>query len=165
MKGIIIYQTVYGSTRQYGEWISEKSGYKLVSYDKVKIDDLEQADTIIIGSYIFADRIKITNWVKKRKDLLDGKCIKLFTTSGAKKSDPKLLEIFLRDFKDLLEYDIEYYPFGGRQIFSKLNGKDKFLMKLAAKMQKDPKIGKKMLEDVDNFDISCAKALVESIGA
>ena len=46
---IIVYESKYGSTKKYAEWLSEELSCDLVEKKKTNIDELLNYDTIIYG--------------------------------------------------------------------------------------------------------------------
>lgn len=50
MKGIILYQSKYGATKRYADWISEETGFDRIETKKAKIETVEQYETIILGA-------------------------------------------------------------------------------------------------------------------
>ena len=66
MKGIIIYQSNYGSTKQYAQWLNEETGFEMRELKKVKKWDIEESDTIILGSPIFAGAPLNKKWIVKK---------------------------------------------------------------------------------------------------
>ena len=45
-KGIIIYQSKYGATRKYAEWLKEATGFDLAETKKADADMLSGCDTV-----------------------------------------------------------------------------------------------------------------------
>ncbi|MDD6639247.1 MAG: flavodoxin domain-containing protein [Lachnospiraceae bacterium] len=48
-KGIILYQSKYGATKKYAEWLQDKTGYDCVETKKASITQLHDYDTIVLG--------------------------------------------------------------------------------------------------------------------
>jgi flavodoxin len=96
-KTAIIYYSKYGTTRQYAEWIAEKTGAQLFDARKFKKKDLAAYDTIVYGGGIYAGGIKgidlITkNWYKG----LDEKNVIVFAvgiTVGSEACRQQCLEV------------------------------------------------------------------------
>ena len=57
MSGIILYQSKYGATKKYAEWISEETGFSCVETKKAKIEEVKTYDTIVLGGGIYAGGI------------------------------------------------------------------------------------------------------------
>ncbi len=56
-KGIILYQSKYGSTRKYGEWLREETGYACAETRYTNVKLLQEYDTIILGGGVYASGI------------------------------------------------------------------------------------------------------------
>ncbi|MBB6479746.1 flavodoxin domain-containing protein [Spirochaeta isovalerica] len=161
MKGIIIYKSNYGSTEQYARWIGETTGFKAINVKDVKKSDITDSDAVVFGCPNIAGKPLLAKWIEKRKDLLSGKKLALFTTSGADAKDPVLQKGFEAGFSPELRKELKYFPQNGRMIFSELSGMHKFLMRLGQKMVKDPAEKEEMVRDKDNMDRSGLKDLLE----
>ena len=113
MKGIVLYVSTYGSTRQYAQWISEETGFPLIDLGKVKKPDLSGYDLVVIGGWINAMRLQNRGWIKNRWNELEGKNVLVFSTSVA---DPeKHREEFLKNsFPEEIRRKIEFFPLPGR---------------------------------------------------
>ena len=57
MKGIILYQSKYGATQKYAQWLSEETGFPCIETKRAQISDVRQYDTIILGGGIYASEI------------------------------------------------------------------------------------------------------------
>ena len=80
-KGIILYQSKYGATKKYAEWLTELTGFDLVETKKAKASDLGGYDIIILGGGVYASGILGFSFLKKNiKD-----------TGGAEKVPPVFL--------------------------------------------------------------------------
>ena len=49
MKGIILYKSKYGATKQYAEWIAERTGFPCVRTEDADIRTISECDTVILG--------------------------------------------------------------------------------------------------------------------
>lgn len=57
MDGIILYQSRYGATKRYADWLSEETGFDCIETREAKIEDIKQYGTIILGGGIYASGI------------------------------------------------------------------------------------------------------------
>lgn len=48
-RGIILYQSKYGATKKYADWLVEETGYDCIETKNAKIADLHNYDVIILG--------------------------------------------------------------------------------------------------------------------
>ncbi len=108
MKGIIIYTTEYGSTKQYAKWVAEK--IKLPIYEFKKMPDLAKFDLIIIGAPIYAGKPIRTEFLND----LDKKMVLFSPCLNTKEVD----------------FPAKFFPLPGRMNVKKL----KFLHKMIVKM-------------------------------
>ena len=80
-KAIIIYSSVYGSTKQYAEWIAEDLKGEIYDVKKVKQDILKDCDIIILGGGLYAAMFKGLDIIKKNyTDIM--KAIRIFYLRG-----------------------------------------------------------------------------------
>ncbi|MCP4179449.1 MAG: hypothetical protein GY756_16950 [bacterium] len=151
MKGIIIYKSKYGTTRQYAQWIEEETKFECISLKKLKMKKLLDSDVIVIGCSIMAGHPSLSKWIKRNWSKLNNKKIYLFSTSGAHSSDPSLNKGFEASLPKEISSKISYYPLSGKMVFDTLSGIDKMFMKIGQKIEKDPIVKEKMLEDTDKI--------------
>ncbi|MBN2039435.1 MAG: hypothetical protein JW864_05300 [Spirochaetes bacterium] len=152
MKGIIIYKSNYGVTKQYAEWLKEETGYPAIEIERVKRKDILDADIVIIGGPVLAHTISVAKWVKKKWNILKDKKVILFSTSGTSPQSHVLRNIFESSFETGILNKIKYFPQGGRMIFNELTAFDKLVMRLGQKMEKNPQIREEMVRDKDIID-------------
>ena len=163
MKGIIIYKSNYGSTKQYAHWISEDTGFECREIDSIKNKELIAYDTVILGSPIFAGKPLISKWINKRWELLKDKKVALFTTSGADGDDPQNQKGFEGSFSKVIRESVQYFPQGGRMVHADLTGMHKFFMNLGKKMEKDPEVRKEMDLDKDHVKREGIEPILEYV--
>ncbi|WP_024466422.1 flavodoxin domain-containing protein [Treponema pedis] len=65
MNGIILYQSKYGATKKYADWISEETGFSCVETKKAVINDILNYDIIIFGGGLYASGIAGLSFLKK----------------------------------------------------------------------------------------------------
>lgn len=74
----IVYESRYGSTRQYAGWLGEALGVPVQDRREVSNETLRGCGGLIYGSWICAGRLAGAGWLKKRLSLLEGKPLLLF---------------------------------------------------------------------------------------
>ncbi|WP_319563063.1 flavodoxin domain-containing protein [Marispirochaeta sp.] len=163
MKGIILYKSRNGATRQYAQWLEEETGFPALELAKAAIKDIKQADIVIFGCPVLANSIPVSQWIRKKWNVLKSKRVVLYTTSGALPQNPQLRKIFESSFEPEISGNIQYFPQGGRMIFKKLNRMDKILMRIGQAMEKNPVIKEKMLQDKDNVDRDGIKPILQYV--
>lgn len=80
MKTLIIYESVYGHTKQYAQRIAQAIGADFRPADEVSGDALHAYDTIVFGAPIYIGRIKGIRWLSGQAEGLTGRRVFLFTT-------------------------------------------------------------------------------------
>ena len=48
MSGVILYQSKYGATKRYAEWLSEETGFDCTETRKASIDEVATYDIVIL---------------------------------------------------------------------------------------------------------------------
>ncbi|MCG8414113.1 MAG: flavodoxin domain-containing protein [Pseudomonadales bacterium] len=82
MKCAIVFTGTYGSTEQYAQWISEKTGFPVFDIKSSALN-LADFDSLIIGTPIYYYRPVIARWIQRNLTKLLTKRIILYTVSGA----------------------------------------------------------------------------------
>ena len=50
MKGIILYQSKYGATKKYADWLVEATGYDCMETKKANLSSVQNYDVIVLGA-------------------------------------------------------------------------------------------------------------------
>ena len=153
-KGIILFQSKYGATKRYADWLIEETGFDLIETKKAKIDNLIGYDTIILGGGIYASNIAGIDFLRKNINSFKGKKNIVFCVGASPYDDKSFKEIYNRNFKDTLS-NIKCFYCRGSWNEEVMTLRDKILCKFIKKMllKKDP----------SNYEI-WETALMESFG-
>ena len=151
MSGIILYKSKYGATRQYAEWISERTGFPCIKTDEADVKKLLDCDVIIIGGGIYASGIAGLSFLKKNIGKLKGKKIIAFCCGASPYEKSAFETIVKHNFKGEIE-DIPCFYCRGTFDMSSMSFKDRTLCKLLRKA-----VAKKKPEDCEIWE----KALIE----
>lgn len=92
MKTLIIYSSTTGFTKQYAQWISEKTGIEAVEFKSAKPEQIQNADRVIFDSSIKADHLINLDKIKK----MNPENLVIFAVGLTEKSDEytkKLAEV------------------------------------------------------------------------
>lgn len=132
---IIIYGTVYGSSKRYAEILSKKYNMEMKSFNEIK--DINIYDEIIyIGSLYAGGVLGMKKTLNKIKDLTNKKII-IATCGVADPLDAENIEAIRNNVKKQLKEEIfniaKIYHIRGAIDYTKLRGKHKFMMKLLYK--------------------------------
>jgi menaquinone-dependent protoporphyrinogen IX oxidase len=150
MNGIILYKGKYGATRQYAEWLGEALNLPVHSQGDLKGQDLSLYDFVIVGSSVYMGRLLIREWLAKNVSNLKSKVIFLFIVSAtAENEKERTQKIINENIPPLLQQGYNIFFLLGRVIKSKLTWRDRWLVKIGARLEKDPARKKVMMEDMD----------------
>jgi flavodoxin len=127
MAGIVVYQSTYGSTKQYAEWIREETGFALHSPKDPAIP-WEEADVVVVGCPVVANRPSLAGWLQRNWPRMRGKQVILFTTSGADPQTNPVLDWIRGSFPEEMRQVIQFFPLAGRFDFHKLRGFHKTML-------------------------------------
>ncbi|MBO5408590.1 MAG: flavodoxin [Clostridia bacterium] len=139
MKSIVVYQSKYGSTKAYAEWIAQALGCEAVERKKVKIEDLAEYDTIVYGGGLYAEVIAGVSLLTKNLDRLVGKKLIVYTTG--------ITPLDCRDYYDKLVVEKNFkgdsysrfkvFNFMGKMILSELSLVHRTALKTLKKIMSD----------------------------
>lgn len=101
-KGIILYQSKYGATKKYAEWLAGKIGFTCIETKRARIDTLMEYDTIILGGGVYASGIAGLAFLKKNIDKLCGKRIAVFAVGASPYDEAAFAQIRQMHFSDVL---------------------------------------------------------------
>jgi menaquinone-dependent protoporphyrinogen IX oxidase len=149
IKVLIAYQSKYGSTKQYAEWIHQEMKGDLVNIENGDKTDLESYHIIILGGSVRVGKIVIAPFIMDHWSVMKGKNVILFTTSGTPPQHPKIKSIYEKSLPEEIRKDIKYFPLHGRVSMENLTLLDKKLMAIGKMMEQDETLKKNMGKDFD----------------
>lgn len=137
--GIILYQSKYGATKQYVDWLSEITGFEYIETKKAVVSQLEFYDTIILCGGIYASGISGVSFLRKNYEKLSHKKLAVFCVGASPYEENAFQTIKQFNLKeDLKEIPIFY----GRGAWDeeRMTFKDRTLCKMLQKAvaKKDP---------------------------
>lgn len=86
-KTVVVYESKYGYTRKYAQWIAEELDGDLYERKKVKAVDLLKYDTIIYGGGLYAGGVSGIDLIVKSFEQIKDKKLVLFTCGLADPED------------------------------------------------------------------------------
>lgn len=100
MNGIILYQSKYGATKKYADWLSEATGFICTETKRARIEDIQNYDTIILGGGIYASGIAGLSFLKKHINVLKGKKIIVFCVGASPYEESAFQAVMQHNMKD-----------------------------------------------------------------
>lgn len=166
MKGAIVYKGKYGATRQYAEWLGEELQVPVLDPDIVSAEMLNKYDYIIAGASVYMGQLQNKSWLKRNSKILQGKKLFLFIVCATPSSEKeKLNGIIKANIPDALIPLADTYFLQGRMIISKLSWTDRLMLKMGARLEKDPATKKDMLRDFDSVKKDNLRSLIHAVSA
>ena len=151
MKGLVIYKGKYGATKQYATWIAQELQLPVASADRFPIDELPNYDYFILGSSVYIGKLEIKDWLKKNFNVLQNKKIFFFQVAGSPVEQIEKRQSYNKaSLPPSILKKTQFYYLPGRMIMRNLSGWDRFMLKMGAKLTKDPVEKKAMLTDFDH---------------
>lgn len=149
-KTIVLYQSKYGSTARYAQWLGEALGCEVLENKKLQPGRLNDYDTILLGGHLHAGGIAGISFLQKNYEQLKHKHIRVFGV-GASPSDPEMIEQCRQRMR---LPDVPFFYFRGAWQQDKMTWIDRKLCSML----------KKALQKKDSSTFApWEKALVESI--
>ncbi|MBN1389453.1 MAG: hypothetical protein JXA22_02310 [Candidatus Thermoplasmatota archaeon] len=163
MKGIILYMSKHGSTRQYADWISEETGFPAIDLKKDKRPDLKDIDVVIIGSWILSGRMVAHEWIGKNWHRIEKKNVIVFSVS-CDVPDEELSKKFLdASFPYEIGNRISFHSFHGRFRKEDQNILLRGMLNFAAKWEKEGDLANNMVLGIDGVKRENIKELIDQI--
>lgn len=151
MKSIIVYKGKYGATKQYAEWLGADLDIPVLEASQADARTIKKFDCIIMGSSVYIGKILLRPWMKNFADALSNKKLFVFIVCATESTEKEKLEEIARDnVEGLFPQTPAVFFLHGRMIKSKLGWLDRFMLKMGASMQKDPRVKQQMLQDFDD---------------
>ena len=164
MRGLVIYKGKYGATKQYAMWIGQELQLPVASADRFHIDDLPNYDYFILGSSVYIGKLEIKNWLKKNFTVLENKKIFFFQVAASPIEQIEKRQSYNKaSLPPSILKKIQFYYLPGRMIMRNLSGWDRFMLKMGAKLAKDPVEKKAMLTDFDHVKKENILTVIEAI--
>jgi menaquinone-dependent protoporphyrinogen IX oxidase len=135
-KVAVLYQSRYGTAKQYAEWIAEETGGTLFALPKVKLADLESYDTIVIGGGIYASSILGISFLKKNFACLSGKRLIAFSVGASFDSRKNTDAIRNHNLTPEMQKTVRFFHLRGGLFYGKMSALDRTGMKLMVGMLK-----------------------------
>lgn len=164
MKGIIIYKGRYGATQQYAEWLGTALRMEVWPASKVNTDSLAGYDYFLIGSSVYIGKLEIKKWLKKNLPCFAGKKIFLFQVAGTPPGEKEKRQSYNEaSIPKEITGNCDFYYLPGRMMMQKLSWKDRFMLKMGARLTRDPAEKKAMLTDYDGVARENLNGLIAAV--
>ena len=137
-KTVVAFQSKYGSTQKYAEWIAEELSCHVFQRKNIKSTNLESYNTIIYGGGLYAGGVAGINIITKNFDKICNKNIIVFTCGLADPADKEntdhIKQSINKVFTDKMQSKIKVFHLRGAIDYSKLGFIHKAMMAMLRKM-------------------------------
>lgn len=136
---IVIYQSKYGSTKKYANWLAQMLQCEAVEKKQFNAKHFDNYDTIIYGGGIYAKGIAGLSLIKKNISKLNNKRVVCFAVGASPFNEAAFNELKQKNFTDEIK-GIKCFYCRGAFDEEKMKGGDKLLVGMLKKMvsKKDP---------------------------
>ena len=150
MNAIIIYKGKYGATKQYANWLGQEFKIPVREAGSIRGEQLNYCDALLIGTSVYIGKLQIKNWLKKNLAFIQDKKIFFFQVAGTPPEQVDKRQTYnLEGIPNELMGKCAFYFLPGRLIIEKLSWWDRFMLKMGARLVKDPNERKNMLTNYD----------------
>jgi menaquinone-dependent protoporphyrinogen IX oxidase len=151
MRAVIIYKGKYGATKQYADWLGEELALPVRNANIINYEQLDQYDTLVIGTSVYIGKLRIESWLKRNLAHLRNKRILFFQVAGSPPGEiEKRLSYNAGGIPEEILERCKFYFLPGRLVIDKLFWKDRFMLKMGARSAKKEADKKTMLTDYDH---------------
>lgn len=131
-KGMILYQSKYGATKKYADWLTEKTGYDCMETKSAKAAHLQNYDVIVLGGGVYASGIAGLSFLKKNIGNISGKKIAVFAVGASPYDEKAIMQIRELHFKGALS-NVPLFYCRGAWDEEKMNFRDRTLCRMLQK--------------------------------
>lgn len=164
MKGMIIYTSKYGATRQYAEWLGKELNLSPVRLDDIAWEQIERADYLVIGTPVYFGKFRIKDWLRKQVKKIGHKKLFFFVVNATAPGDKAARDRFVRDsVPGEIRQACEIYFLPGRVIYRKLSLAHKIMLRIGTALEKDPVKKRAMRTDIDEVKKENLEPLINAI--
>lgn len=128
MGSIVLYESRYGSTKRYAQWIGEELSCEVKKISDIKVDDLYKYDNIIFGGWLHAGTIMGLKNLKENIEKLKEKNIIIFAVGLSVVNDEAVKEIKTKNLENM--DNVKLFYIRGAFNYKNLTIGDKAMMKV-----------------------------------
>jgi menaquinone-dependent protoporphyrinogen IX oxidase len=129
MRGVILYKSKYGTTKQYAAWIAKALNADLFDVKDISIAKVNEYDYVVLGGGMYAGSVLGANLINKMKC----KQIVLFTVGLADPATTDYSEHIKRMFSNGVPQNVKIFHFRGGINYNKLSFVHKTMMSMLTK--------------------------------
>lgn len=132
MSRLVVYDSLYGASRRYAQFIAQQSGAGLLERSQVQPGQLAECRELVYGAGIYAGSLTGGHWLAQQWPLLQGKRLLIFACGMLDPQAPGAKEQVRRQLARVLPEPMleqaEIFPLRGAMDYSKMSGKHRGMM-------------------------------------
>ena len=149
MKGIIVYESKYGATKQYAEWLAEELKLPIAVAKAVPANRLQEFDLVLVGTPVYMEKLRIKKWLRKEVKILADTKLFFFIVNATSPDEEQKREKFITSSVPAeLRHPSAVYFLPGRLRRHALTWMDKLFLKMGER-RLTPEQRKAIQHDVD----------------
>jgi len=113
---LIIYNSKYGSTKEYASWIATNAKADLVSLDRVDWDNLGKYSKVVFGTYLHIGALVGIKEILAKWSYLEKKKFVLFSVSAAKPGNFVITDAYTKGVPQSIRNKIKFFQLRGRMV-------------------------------------------------
>ena len=113
MKTAIVYQSFFGTTRRYAEWLHESVESGIFKVGQISPEEMSNYDLIVLCSGTYVGWIRIRGYLKKQWDVLQDKKIILLVVGAVPPEHPDSTKSYEK-LPEHIRSSIEYFKLPGK---------------------------------------------------
>lgn len=137
-KSAVVFQSKYGATKKYAEWIAAELSCPLFEKKSIKVADLSAFDTIIYGGGLYAGGVAGVSLLTKNFESLKSKNLVLFTCGLGDPANAQNAENISKNldriFTPEMRGKIRAFSFRGAMDYKKLSPLHRAMMAMVHRM-------------------------------
>ena len=138
-KAVVIYKSKYGSSEKYAKWIAEETNADIFKLKEIKINILENYDTICYCGGVYASTINGFSKIKKNFDKISNKKVIVVAVGTAPNNNSTKRSLKKSNFTDEIKDKINFFVVRGELNYDKMNFIYKFVMFIVMQSAKSKK--------------------------
>jgi len=160
---LILYQSTYGSTKQYADWIHLEIPSAMADLEACPAPDFAPYDVIVFGSPVRTGRIVLAPLIVSSWSAIRDKSLVLYTVSGTPPDHPAIRALYRVSLPEDIREGIRHFPLHGRMVHRTLSARDQALVSVGRAIQRDDTLKKFMQEDFDGVKRENLEPLLEHL--
>lgn len=130
--GIILYQSKYGATKKYADWLRERTGFACVETPSASPDEAARYETIVLCGGVYASGIAGLGFLKRNIAALRGRKLAVLCVGASPYDEAALEAVRARNLQGELA-DVPLFYARGAWDESAMTWKDRTLCRLLQK--------------------------------